>query len=152
MAEANVRPTRAEEVRQERRRKPGSTVMSGIKLGVDESKLDRKNYEYRWVNDRGNRVQQLTSNDWDLAPEQAALAAGGEGTVQSTIVGTDGGKPYSGILMRKRKDWFEADRAEKLKPVHEVEQAIRAGTNHQKDSPELRDGTYTPNGANTLDR
>jgi hypothetical protein len=33
---------RADEVRRERRKKPGQTVVSGIKLSMDESKLDKQ--------------------------------------------------------------------------------------------------------------
>ena len=65
MAEANQRPTRAEEVRQERRRQPGSTVASGIKLTVNEAELDRTQYAYRWVKDSGGRMTQLHGDDWD---------------------------------------------------------------------------------------
>lgn len=153
MADAITKPSRADEVRQERRRKPGSVAMSGIKLGVDESKLDRETYEYRWVNDHGARMSRLHHEDWDVAPEQAAPVNDGEGSVNRKIAGTDeAGKPMSAILMRKRKDWYRGDQAEKMKPLEEMDQAIRRGANHQGDEPDLRSGVYTPNGQNVLER
>ncbi len=143
--------TRAEKVREERRRKPGAVLMSGIKLGVDQSLLD-PNFTHRWVNDKGNRVQQLEAADWDPVTEAVKADSDGSGTVQTKIVGTDAGKPYSAILMRKRKDWFQADKKEAQKPLDETDEAIRRGLNHQKDSPELAGSSYTPGGRNTISR
>lgn len=152
MAE-QARATRADEVRQERRRQPGATVMAGIKLTVDETKLDRKTFEYRWAKDFGGRMPQLHSEDWDPAPESAVLGNQGEGTVGTKIGGTDeGGKPYNMVLLRKRKDWFRADQEEKQRPLKEMDDAIRRGTNHLQDQPEAKEGFYTPNGQNTVAR
>lgn len=149
MADA-TRPTRADEVRQERRRKPGSTSMVGLKLTVDESKLDRENYSYRWVNDQGGRMAQLRDNDWDPAPEQAVPNGDGPGTVGAKVAGTDeSGKPFNAVLMRKRKDWFDADYKEKMAPLDEMDKAIRAGVNVSKEAA-LQDGVYTPDGGNKL--
>lgn len=151
MSEANMRPTRAEEVRQERRRQPGATVVAGIKLGVDESKLDRSTYEYRWANETGNRLQQLHANDWDVAPEMAAPGTDSGGTVNSKVAGTDDtGKPFNAVLMRKRKDWFQADQKAKQKPLDEMDEAIRKGSAHQQSEPSLREGAYTPDGGNKI--
>lgn len=146
-----ARPTRAEKVRQERRRKPGQVLLSGVKLAVDQSKLD-PNFTYRWVNDKGNRVQQLESADWDPVNEAVKDDSDGAGTVQTKIVGTDAGKPYNAVLMRKRKDWFKEDKKEAQKPLDELDEAIRRGMNHQKDSPELAGVGYTPGGRNTVSR
>lgn len=146
----NARPTRADEVRQERRRKPGATTVMGIKLGVDESKLDRSTYEYRWVNDTGSRLKQLHGEDWDVAPELATDTDGG-GTVNSKIAGTDdNGKPFNTILMRKRKDWYEDDQKAKQKPLAAMDDAIRRGVVHQQSEPELREGSYTPGAGNRI--
>ena len=147
-----MRPTRAEEVRQERRRQPGSTVMAGVKLAVDETKLDRKNFQYRWAKDFGGRMPQLHGDDWDPAPEQAVIGSQGEGTVGSKIGGTDeSGKPYKMVLLRKRKDWYEADQKEKQKPLDEMEKAIRAGSSRPEIDAEAKADFYTP-GANSVTR
>lgn len=143
--------TRAEKIRTERRRKPGSVMLSGVKLGVDQSKLD-PNFVHRWVNDKGSRVQQFESSDWDVVSEPVKADSDGAGTVQTKVVGTDAGKPYNAVLMRKRKEWFEEDKKEAQKPLDDVDDAIRRGLNHQKDSPELVGNSYTPNGRNTVSR
>lgn len=145
------RPTRADEVRRERRRKPGSTSISGLKLHVDSDKLDPA-YEYRWVNDRGGRVQQLFADDWDKV-EDPTIVSSAAGTVPTTQVGVDSGKPFEAVLMRKRKEWYQADQKEKQRPLDEIDESIRRGLNHQQAEPELRgEIAYTPGGSNTVSR
>jgi hypothetical protein len=148
-----TRENRATEERTERRKKRGETVLSGINLAVDESKLDRNNYEYRWVNDKGARMAQMHADDWDPAPEGAVLGSDEDVSAQSKVVGTDEGKPYRAVLMRKRKQWYAEDQKEKQRPLDEMDNAIRRGANHQKEAPELSgDVAYTPNGVNTISR
>lgn len=143
------RPNRADEVRAERRRKPGSTVQYGIKLHVDKDKLD-PDYEYRWVNDAPGRVQALYEQDWDRVEDpQIAGEGNSAGTVPTKFVGNVAGAPTNAVLMRKRKEWFVADQKEKRKPLDEMDKAIRRGA-EQKD-PELSDA-YTPNGSNSISR
>ncbi len=145
------RQDRAEQVRTERRRKPGSVVHTGVQLGVDEGKLDRQNYAYRLVNDANGRVQQLTAQDWDPAPEQALVGSTGEGTVQSKHAGHIEGKAFNAVLMRKPINMHNEDQAAKQKPLDEMDEAIRRGAGHAAE-PSLSSGTYTPGGANTLNR
>lgn len=154
MADAiTTKPTRAEEVRQERRRKPGSSAMSGIKLGLDESKIDRTNYNYRFVRDEGNRVQQLHAQDWDVVGDQVKDDTNSLGTVNTAHGGVgEAGKPYNMVLVKKRKEWFDEDQKAKMKPLDEMDQAIARGTDHQTGKLDLRGpGVYTP-GANVIDR
>ncbi len=135
---------RAEAVRQERRKKPGQTAHAGIRLAVDESKLDRKTYQYRHVNDKDGRVQRLEAEDWDIAPEGAKADSNSLGTVTSTQVGVIDGKPYNAVLMRKRKDWFEADQKDKQKPLDATETAIKRGNPNHAANDLKGPGVYTP--------
>lgn len=151
MAEANTRPNRAEETRRARRRQPGKLANTGMKLTVDEEKLDRKNFEYRFVRDTGGRVQQLAGQDYDPVLDDGAKPdSSGVGVTPTVHGGTDEqGKPYGMVLMRKHRDWFEADQKEKQRPLDEMDEAIRRGAN----KTELTgDGTYTPGGSNTIER
>jgi len=149
MADA-VKTTRADEVRQERRKKRGATVHTGIKLSVDESKLDRSTFQYRYVNDKGGRVQQLAAVDWDPAPEGAKEDA--SGTITATHAGVEEGKPFNAVLMRKRKDWFETDQKEKQRPLDEMDEAIRRGNVNHKANELHGPGVYTPGGVNIIER
>jgi hypothetical protein len=144
------RPTRADQVRTERRKKPGATSISGLKLHIDKDKLD-PGYEYRWVNDTPGRVQQLYGEDWDKV-EDASIGSSA-GTVPTQHVGSDAGKPINAVLMRKRKEFYAADQKEKQAPLDAMDAAIRGGTIHEQATPELAGNVaYTPGGTNTLDR
>lgn len=142
---------RAEEVRRERRKKPGQTVLAGQKLTVDESKLDRSKYQYRFVNDKDGRVQQLYGVDWDVAPEGAKDDTNSLGSVNSAQAGVSEGKPFNAVLLRKPKDWFEDDQKEKQKPLDEVEDAIRRNNPNHKFNELRGAGVYTP-GQNSIER
>lgn len=141
---------RAAKIRAERRKKPGQTIMAGIKLSVDESKLDRANYHYRHVNDKDGRVQQLVGQDYDIAPEIAKADSNSLGTVNSALAGTEEGRPYNTVLMRKHKVLFDDDQKEKQAPLDAMDEAIRRGADHKAN--ELRGaGVYTP-GTNKIER
>lgn len=144
--------TRADEVRQERRRRPGQTGLAGIKLSTDESKLDRSTYHYRFARASGGRLQQLHGEDYDVAPEGAKPDGNSLGTVNSVHGGVDdAGKPYDLVLMRKRKDWFETDRKEKQKPLDEMDEAIRRNNVNHKANTLMGPGVYSP-GVNSMDK
>jgi hypothetical protein len=145
------RPARTEEVQVQRRRRSDSGAVAGLKLHVPEDMKD-PNFEYRWANDKPGRIHQLTvQDDWDVVstdrPDQLTAAA--EGSVMKRSVDKSSGD--NAVLLRKRKDYFEADRREKQKPVDELEKALRAGP---APSAEGISGSeaYVPNGKNTIGR
>jgi hypothetical protein len=153
MARKAERVTRAEETRRERRMTPGAVLASGEKLLLDETRLDRKTYNYRWVKAEGNRVEILKKKDWDLVDDEAAKTDGtGLGTVPTQHGGVgESGKPYGLVLMKKYRDWHDEDQKAKRKPLDTMEQAIRKGTAHeQAGESELSGVSYTP-GTNTLE-
>lgn len=144
------RPSRADQVRTERRRKPGATNVSGLKLHIEKDKLDPA-YEYRWVNDTPGRVQQLYGDDWDKVEDGSIVSS--PGTVPTQHVGSDNGQPINAVLMRKLKTFYQADQKEKQAPLDAMDESIRRGVNHQNAEPELRgDVAYTPGGSNTVSR
>lgn len=143
--------SRAEQVRTERRRKPGAVNANGIKLGVDESKLDRKNYHYRFVNDTPGRVQSLVAQDYDPAPEMGAKADGNNlGSVNTAQAGVADGKPFNAVLMRKPIKMHEEDQREKQRPLDEIDAAIRRGDVSKQNNQLNGAGVYTP-GVNILE-
>lgn len=144
-AETPEQPTRADKVRTERRRKPGSVNGAGLHLSVDESKLDRANYHYRFVNDTPGRIAALYAQDYDVAPEMDAKPDGnGLGTVNSAQAGVIEGRPFGAVLMRKPKHMHEDDQKDKQKPVDEIEKAIRRGNTNHKGNELRGAGVYTP--------
>lgn len=107
---SRARASRGVEVRRERRRRDDLDDQGGRKkLGVDETKLDRKNFHYRWANDDASRMQRLTEfDDWDQVPEKEV----GFATRRQTARGKDG-EIQAQVLLRKPKDWHEADHHKK---------------------------------------
>lgn len=115
----------------ERRRK-GSVGQIRTKLTVDEAMLDRNTYEYRFVNDDGGRVAQMSSqDDWDLVqgPSKAVAESGTDlGASVSMVVGKDeSGQPMRAYLMRKRKEWYDEDKAEAQALIDRKMQQIKRG-------------------------
>lgn len=141
---------RADEVRQERRKRPGQGGPAGIKLALDESKLDRNTYHYRFARSSGGRLQSLHADDYDVAPEAARKDT--TGSINAVHGGVDdAGKPYELVLLRKRRDWFEADQKEKLKPLDEMDEAIRRNNPNHKANDMRGPGVYSP-GINSMEK
>lgn len=148
-----TRATRADEIRTERRRKPGNVLQTGKKLAVNEAALDRDNFEYRFFNDTPGRIQAAYDNDWDTVTDPTVKPdADGAGTVIEKVVGTDGSKPTKGVLMKKRRDWYQQDQKEKRAHLDKIEESIRRGAAHRNEADLAGAVSYTPEGGNTLRR
>lgn len=115
-----------------KRRRKGAVGQKRRKLAVNEDALDRKNFSYRFVNDTGNRVHDMTVNDdWEVVP-QAGKSVKEDGTdlgsSVSTVVGKDNnGQPIRGYLLRKPLEWFEEDKAASQAALDEQMKAIKRG-------------------------
>lgn len=162
MADANATrasradETRAEETRRERRMKPGTLERNGINLVLDESRLDRQKFEYRFVNDTPGRVQRLVARDYDIVTDaQAKPDSKGLGSVPTVHGGIeDAGKPYNMVLMAKYRDWYEGDKARQQAQLDDRDQAVRRGIDHKHDPnlPLQGSGVYTPEEGNRIER
>jgi hypothetical protein len=93
-------------------------------------------YEYRFVNDTGDRVEQFKEDGWEVVAQDKVRigdkrvgAASAPGSIAEASVG--GGQ--KAILMRIRKDWYEEDQALKQAHVNRTEEATRE---------KALDGTY----------
>lgn len=112
------RPSRADTVASNRRRKRGDAVLSGLKLHFDRSLFDEKKYVYRVINDDGRKIQLRTEqDDYELVDDpQKLLKPDGTdlGTKASIIVGRDeNGHPMRGYLARKLKSYYDDDQRDK---------------------------------------
>jgi len=94
------------------------------------------NYEYRFVNDDGDRVSQKMEEGYEHVPKSDVKVgdkrvenASSEGSVTQVSVG-QGRKAF---LMRIRKDWYQEDQAVKQEYVDETERATKK---------QALDGTY----------
>jgi len=108
--------------RKPERRRKGKVGGQKQKLYVHESDRDPK-FTYRWINDQKSRVHDLTVNDdWDIVDRT-------EGSARTEIVGTGAnGEPITGYLVRKPKEFYEADKAEKAAEIDKKVEALRNAT------------------------
>ena len=93
-------------------------------------------YEYRIINDSGDRVQEFLDAGYELVKENSVKVgdkrvnkSSAEGTVSQISVG-QGQKAY---VVRIKKEWYDEDQAAKQLKVNELESATKA---------KALDGTY----------
>lgn len=112
-----------------------------IPLGVPRQKLslDKKdpNYNYRWINDTGDRIQQAQEAGYEFVKRGSTSAPGVAdvvpqntdlGTNTSKVVGTtESGAPLTAYLMRLKKSFFEEDKKAKAQQIDEMERGLRRG-------------------------
>lgn len=80
------------------------------RLGLDDSKLDHKNYRYRWENDTPGNISQLVAREWEVVNDEDI-----DGQEASRFAGYDAnGKPMNTVLLRKYKEWFDEDATRSL--------------------------------------
>jgi len=125
---------RPAKVQAERRRR-NSDSLGGRRrrLMVDETKLDRENYVYRFANDdeRG-RIHQLTvQDDWEVVTDREAAIkqdTAGDGSTVSILAGTQGnGAALKTVLLRKPKAYADEDYAARQRRIDETEAGLRRG-------------------------
>lgn len=112
---------RKEEVAQERRRRNAGTLdrMQQMKLTVPQEVRERyPEDEFRWVNDVGNRINDLTqADDWSKVDG-----------LEKIHVGTDKvGQPIHAYLCRKRREYLAEDRKAMVGATIEQERGLLRG-------------------------
>lgn len=145
-----IKPSkRAEEVRQQRRRRADLDDESNAPLAVNHKFLDHDNYAYRFINDTPGRLQKMYDEDWDKVEDPRVMAqANSEGAAIRRLVGANkDGTPLYSYLHRKPKKMYDEDRGRKMAKVNETEEALKRGMTGNTgalsaDSP----GAYIPGG------
>lgn len=126
-APARARASRAQqdaETRQRRRRFSENDEGVDYNLWVDESKLDRRNFAYRWVNDQRGRIHKLESQDWDLVSQEEM---GNCPTDRHGDIAAGKSDDIRVRLMRKPIDWYNEDQARKQARIDDQMQAAARG-------------------------
>jgi hypothetical protein len=135
-----TRPTRDDEIRQERRRRqPGSLDRSAhLKLAIPENvRAENADQQLRWINDVGNRMHHLTVID------DYSKVAG----VDPVPVGTsDDGKPIYAHLCAKPLDYWKADQREKTAAISASEKGLLQGDRTSAEDRRSEDVSYVPKG------
>ncbi|UOF81824.1 hypothetical protein [Caudoviricetes sp.] len=143
------RPNRVEQERAQRRRRDDMSDDRLRNLNI-AGKLD-PDYTYRFINDEPGRVHKLTAlDDWDIvnASELEPNAKDkGVGSQVERIVDRRSGQ--RAILVRKRKEYYAADKAKEQAQIDDLEKSIKQGA---APGPEaLREGSYVPQGGIRID-
>ena len=137
---------RAEEVKERRRRRDDSGPNRNLKLHVPDDAKEGE-FEYRWINNRPGRVQQLTrADDYDVV-SASEIESRSIGTTVERIGNSRDGE--SMILVRKPKKFFEEDRVKAAKALDATEDAMR------RTAPASAEGlsgptAYVPGGKNVI--
>ena len=105
-------------------------------------------YEYRWVNDRGSRVQRLEQAGYEVVTDAAVQTArnGAENDrTDGTVIRAQADKSgrmdgMQAVLMRQSSEFYQQDQAAKQGRVDQVVEAI----NGQGLEIDNRSGTYVP--------
>lgn len=140
-----------QEVTQERRRRRETLGADrNLKLHVPEDFKD-KDFEYRWVNDRPGRVQQLTvQDDWEQVSSTDALMLQeqvSEGTVIKRVADKYQGE--NAVLLRKPKKFYQEDKAEEQKLLDKRDETMRQGALPGQEALTGSE-SYVPSGRNIV--
>jgi hypothetical protein len=124
MAEDQIKETKTSSETERKRRKVRAGSTSEIRLKSDyfNPYITDDSYEYRLVNDDDEyRITTLEDNDWDKVLDN-------KNKVLRQPCGTlKDGRTQHRFLMRKKKEWYEADQKEKLAPLDEIERELLRG-------------------------
>lgn len=93
-------------------------------------------YEYRIINDSGDRVQEFLDAGYEIVDKDSVRvgdkrvnSSSSEGSVKQISVG----QGQKGFVVRIRKEWYEEDQLKKQRQVNELERATKE---------KALDGTY----------
>ena len=118
----------------EKKVKPAGPRRKRASLDKMRLKLDapvRKGFVRRWVNDDGNRVQDMHDRDYEYV-EDPKIHTDGEGSRVARRVGVKkNGEPLFAYLMEIKEEYHAEDQREKMKPLDEFQQNLeraKAGT------------------------
>ena len=136
------------DMKNERRRRSNNLSGSRRRRHVDESLRDREKYEYRWINDEAERIHSLTVNDdWDIVSDREK--ATGTGSELASQVGSGAkGSPLRAILVRKLKEYHDADKADQQRLIDAQEDALKGNVPEGADAENL----YQPKTQTTISR
>lgn len=153
------REDRKEQTQKARRRRQGLGLERNKRIVIPDAAKD-PNYHYYVANDTPGRMHGLTKNDdYDVVTQdmldnqlrksrgEEPLPEGGDGSPVKIPVGTgrDGQWMY-GYLLRKPKEYYEADKAQEQKSIADAEKVMKEGPAPSADGLNRADHAYVPSG------
>ena len=111
----------------EKSTRPTRTPINGTR-SVLKIKGQEAGYQYRIVNDEGDRVAQLEAAGYEIVTDpnvQVGDRRVAKATQEGSPVRVSVGGGMQGYVMRIRKDWYDEDQANKLKQAAELESQLK---------------------------
>jgi hypothetical protein len=121
--------SRADEIRAERKER-GSDVLNGTRMRLSvNNNLKDPAWEYRWVNQEGDRVFRLQEIGYEVVSDRnGEMKKGGMGSDVSVYAGTmKDGSALKQVLMRIPREIYHEDQASKKRAIDETEAGIASG-------------------------
>jgi sulfatase maturation enzyme AslB (radical SAM superfamily) len=94
------------------------------------------NYEYRIINDSGDRVQEFMDAGYEIVSKDSVRVGDkrvNSATSEGSLAQLSVGQGQKAFVVRIKKEWYEEDQAKKQIRVNEMENATKA---------KALDGTY----------
>lgn len=85
-------------------------------------------YEYRVVNDEGNRVQEFLDNGWEIVEKDTVQIGDkrlGKSSAEGTQAQVDVGQGMKAFVLRIKEEWYKEDQAAKQAHVDSTEAATK---------------------------
>ena len=112
-----------------RRRRQGSLGALKQKLTLPAGVILSPEYEYRWVNDDGLRIVNLTQNDdWDFVTQNGSSTADAKSAHKHRVGKGEAGEPLFAYLLRKPKVYYDEDKALEQRAIDEKMKQIKLGS------------------------
>lgn len=142
------KPSRATETTERRRARGKHDGGLDTNLWAIEQNLDRRNYAYRWVNATAPRMTKLNRlDDWEPVAEEEV------GFPVERHAEANGQTIITARLMRKKREYFEADHKARQDAIREQELSMVRGKPTEYEAGALNEGeTYKPNFTNEISR
>jgi hypothetical protein len=123
---------RQETITAERRRRDTDALGGKRRKLAITAKLDTENYEYRWANNEGTRIHDLTvKDDWEVVQDRSGtlkIDGAGAGAEVSVSVGVgETGQGLKSILLRKPRKFYEDDKRAEQRRIDETEAGMKQG-------------------------
>jgi hypothetical protein len=124
-AQEQTRARNAENTGERRRRADDDGSIVTAKMSVPAGATDPSKYVYRWANDDGSRIHQLTvGDDWDFVTVTGGKGAeGGADTIKHRVGTKDDHSALYAYLLRKPKKFADEDKAKKAARISREETA-----------------------------
>lgn len=122
--------------RERRRNRDGSMGKLNQRMKLPPYMKANPDYHYHWINDDKTNISEAIENDYDFANENGEEVDQRSPDRHNVHVGTKkSGEPLLAYLMRKRKDWYDDDKAAVQTNIDEKMKMIKTNAETDRAKP-----------------